>query len=83
MPLSSRATAAEVLSHQGPLIQELLHDPVEHGVLIPLKTTLELRDDYTTGRVLVTRCPVKAANPTIRFVPSASTLTACTPAAAP
>jgi tRNA-specific adenosine deaminase 3 len=55
------------LAAQDDMIRELLHDDVEHGVLIPLKTTLELRDDYQTGRVLVTRTPTKAANPAIMY----------------
>lgn len=56
------------LAAQDPIVRELLQDEVEHGVLIPLKTTLELRDDYQTGRVLITRAPTKAANPVILYV---------------
>lgn len=56
------------LAAQDPIVRELLQDEVEHGVLIPLKTTLELRDDYQTGRVLITRTPTKAANPVIVYV---------------
>lgn len=56
-----------VLAAQDPIIQQLMQSDVEHGVLIPLKTTLELRDDHVTGRVLITRAPVKAANPAIRY----------------
>ena len=59
-----------VLAAQDPVIQQLVQSDVEHGVLIPLKTTLELRDDHVTGRVLITRAPVKAANPAIRYIPS-------------
>ena len=55
------------LAAQPPIVQEIVRSEVEHGVLIPLKTTLELRDDYVTGRVLITRAPVKAANPAIRY----------------
>ncbi|SPQ27334.1 6de44d6a-be10-4eb6-87a9-442a82b8ae34 [Thermothielavioides terrestris] len=56
------------LAAQHPLVRELVPDEVEHGVLIPLKTTLELRDDYQTGRVLITRTPTKAANPVIMML---------------
>lgn len=56
------------LAAQDPIVRELLEDEVEHGVLIPLKTTLELRDDYQTGHVLITRAPTKAANPVILSV---------------
>ena len=58
-----------VLAAQDPIIQSLVREEVDHGVLIPLKTTLELRDDHITGRVLITRTPVKSANPTIRYAP--------------
>lgn len=53
------------LAAQDSIVREMVQDEVEHGVLIPLKTTLELRDDYQTGRVLITRTPTKAANPAI------------------
>jgi len=56
------------LAAQDSIVRELLEDEVEHGVLIPLKTTLELRDDYQTGHVLITRAPTKAANPVILSV---------------
>ena len=55
----------KVLAAQDPLIRDLMRDEIEHGVLIPLKTTLEMRDDYQTGRVLITRTPLKTANPAI------------------
>jgi tRNA-specific adenosine deaminase 3 len=55
------------LAAQDPIVRELVQDDVEHGVLIPLKTTLELRDDYQTGHVLITRTPTKAANPAILY----------------
>lgn len=58
------------LAAQDPIVRELVRDELEHGVLIPLKTTLELRDDYQTGRVLITRTPLKSANPAITYVPS-------------
>ncbi|AEO61899.1 cytidine deaminase-like protein [Thermothelomyces thermophilus ATCC 42464] len=53
------------LAAQDPIVRELVQEDIEHGVLIPLKTTLELRDDYQTGHVLITRTPTKAANPAI------------------
>lgn len=68
-----------VLAAQDSVVQQLVQSDVEHGVLIPLKTTLELRDDHVTGRVLITRAPVKAANPAIRYrrpLPSRSILPA-------
>ncbi|KAK0639300.1 cytidine deaminase-like protein [Cercophora newfieldiana] len=59
---------AAALAAQDPIIPELLRYELDHGVLIPLKTTLELRDDHVTGRVLITRAPVKAANPAISLL---------------
>ncbi|KAK4183847.1 tRNA-specific adenosine deaminase subunit tad3 [Podospora australis] len=59
---------SKMLAEQDLLVQELLQDEVEHGVLIPLKTTLEMRDDYITGRVLITRTPLKVANPAIMML---------------
>ncbi|KAK4460309.1 tRNA-specific adenosine deaminase subunit tad3 [Cladorrhinum samala] len=58
----------KVLAAQDPLIRDLMRDEIEHGVLIPLKTTLEMRDDYQTGRVLITRTPLKTANPAITML---------------
>jgi hypothetical protein len=40
----------------------------EHGgVLIPLKTTLELRDDHVEGQAFITRAPLKAANSVVKY----------------
>ncbi len=64
------------LAAQDPIVRELLQDEVEHGVLIPLKTTLELRDDYQTGHVLITRTPTKSANPAILYVQASSRMAA-------
>jgi tRNA-specific adenosine deaminase 3 len=60
----------KALAAQEPIVQELVQEDIEHGVLIPLKTTLELRDEYQTGHVLITRAPTKAANPIIMYVVS-------------
>ncbi|KAK1750005.1 cytidine deaminase-like protein [Echria macrotheca] len=62
------SSIAAVLAEQDPVVQELVRGELEHGVLIPLKTTLELRDDYVTGKMLITRAPVKAANPAISLL---------------
>ncbi|KAK3946160.1 cytidine deaminase-like protein [Diplogelasinospora grovesii] len=62
------SSISKVLSAQDPIVRDILHEELEHGVLIPLKTTLELRDDHVTGRVLITRCPVKSANPAISLL---------------
>lgn len=70
MPDDDKSSIAAVLAAQDTVVQDLVRGELQHGVLIPLKTTLELRDDHVTGRVLITRAPVKAANPAIRFVTS-------------
>ena len=67
MPDDDGSSIAAVFAAQDPIVQDLVRGDIEHGVLIPLKTTLELRDDHVTGRVLITRAPVKAANPAIRY----------------
>ncbi|KAJ4420365.1 hypothetical protein N0V85_000627 [Neurospora sp. IMI 360204] len=67
MPHEDKSMGA-VLAAQDPIVQSLVREEVDHGVLIPLKTTLELRDDHVTGRVLITRTPVKSANPTISLL---------------
>lgn len=38
---------------------------LRQGVLVPLKTTLELRDDHRLNNIIITRTPVKAANAVI------------------
>jgi tRNA-specific adenosine deaminase 3 len=62
--------AREVLAEQEPIVQELIQDTPGHGVLIPLKTTLELGEDHVSGRVLITRAPTKCANPVITYAAS-------------
>jgi hypothetical protein len=61
------ASITAALAAQESVVQDLVRGELQHGVLIPLKTSLELSDDYITGRVLITRAPVKAANPAIRY----------------
>lgn len=68
MPEDDASSVTAVLAAQDPIVHELVRSELEHGVLIPLKTTLELRDDYATGRVFITRAPVKAANPAISLL---------------
>lgn len=51
---------------QDPVVQALVPKDIEQGVLIPLKTTLELRDDHSCANVLITRSPVKCANSVIQ-----------------
>lgn len=45
-----------------------LPEDVDRGVLIPLKTTLELRDDHVEAQAFITRTPLKAANGVVKYV---------------
>lgn len=59
--------AKEVVAEQDPIVRDLVQKVPGHGVLIPLKTTLELGEDHVSGRVLITRAPTKCANPVITY----------------
>lgn len=49
-----------------PLIDELLPQQLGRGVLIPLKTTLEIRQDHTIVQALLTRAPAKSTNDVVK-----------------
>ena len=55
---------AEIVPH--PLVDSLIPDHKRQGVLIPLKTTLELRQDHAIIQAYITRAPVKATNEIIK-----------------
>ncbi len=48
-----------------PLIDDLVKEHAKRGVLIPLKTTQEVRQDHTVVRAYITRAPTKCANEVI------------------
>ncbi|KAG5955418.1 hypothetical protein E4U58_007098 [Claviceps cyperi] len=48
-----------------PLIDDLKENHLNKGVLIPLKTTQEVRQDHTIVQVYITRAPTKSANDVI------------------
>lgn len=48
-----------------PLIDHLKDRHKDRGVLIPLKTTQEVRQDHTVVQAWVTRAPTKCANDVI------------------
>lgn len=54
-----------IIAAQQQVVKDILPAGVGHGVLIPLKTTLELRDDHRCVNVVITRVPVKSANAVI------------------
>lgn len=45
-----------------PIIDDMMTQNYERGVLIPLKTTQEVRQDHTIVQALITRAPTKSAN---------------------
>lgn len=51
-----------------PLIDDLLPQQLGRGVLIPLKTTLEIRQDHTIVQALITRAPAKSTNDVVKSV---------------
>ena len=48
-----------------PLVDSLKPKHLRRGVLIPLKTTQEVRQDHTVVKALITRVPTKSANDVI------------------
>lgn len=54
-----------LIAAQQKVVQDILPAEVRHGVLVPLKTTLELRDDHNCVNVALTRVPVKTASAVI------------------
>lgn len=51
-----------------PLVDDLKETHARRGVLIPLKTTQEVRQDHLITRAYITRAPAKAANEVITYV---------------
>ncbi|KAL1850454.1 hypothetical protein Daus18300_012932 [Diaporthe australafricana] len=58
----------DIVAAQQQVVKDILPAGVKHGVLIPLKTTLELRDDHRCVNVVITRVPVKSANAVITLL---------------
>lgn len=63
----------EKIEHTGPdviqphaLIDHLLPQQLGRGVLIPLKTTLEIRQDHTIVQALITRAPSTSTNNVVK-----------------
>lgn len=48
-----------------PIVDDLKEKHLNRGVLIPLKTTQEVRQDHTTVQAYITRAPTKSANDVI------------------
>lgn len=63
----------EKVEHTGPdaiqphvLIDRLVPQQLGRGVLIPLKTTLEIRQDHTIVQALITRAPSTSTNNVVK-----------------
>lgn len=56
-----------IIAAQEQVVRDILPAPsaIKQGVLVPLKTTLELRDDQRCMNIIITRAPVKSANAVI------------------
>lgn len=63
--LAGLATMDAIIQAQQQVVKDFLPPTVRPGVLVPLKTTLELRDDHSCINVIITRTPVKSANAVI------------------
>lgn len=59
---SSKFTAGVL---PNPLIDDIKSLEPKRGVLIPLKTTQEVRQDHTIVHAFITRAPTKSANEVI------------------
>ena len=56
------------LGLQNDLVQHLVPSHLRKGVLIPLKTTLEVRQDHTLVQAYITRAPTKSASQVVECV---------------
>lgn len=50
------------------LVKDLVPSHMNLGVLIPLKTNLEVRQDHTLVQAYITRAPTKSANDVVKYV---------------
>lgn len=66
-PKGATKTPSDIVPN--PLIDGLIRDHLRLGVLIPLKTTQEVRQDHTVVQAWITRAPTKQANDVIKCVP--------------
>lgn len=58
----------EVVETLDPVSRRLLPESINSGTLVPLKTTLELRDNLTLGQAYVTRAPTRFTNDVVKYV---------------
>ncbi|KAI1809200.1 hypothetical protein GGS20DRAFT_338101 [Poronia punctata] len=58
----------EVVETLDPVSRRLIPANIDTGTLVPLKTTLELRDNLTLGLAYITRAPVRCTNDIVNIV---------------
>lgn len=56
----------KVVETLDPVSQRLIPRNIDKGTLVPLKTTLELRDNLLIGNAYVTRAPTKLTNDVVK-----------------
>lgn len=73
-PDSAEAALPAKPEHRGPseivpnlLIDDFKEKQIRRGVLIPLKTTQEVRQDHTITHAYITRAPTRQANDVITY----------------
>ncbi|KAH6656734.1 hypothetical protein BKA67DRAFT_531989 [Truncatella angustata] len=60
----------EVVESLDPVARQIIPHDIDIGTLVPLKTTLELRDNLSIGYAYVTRAPTKLTNDVVNVVRS-------------
>lgn len=56
----------EVVETLDPVARQIIPSNIDIGTLVPLKTTLELRDNLSIGYAYITRTPTKLTNDVVK-----------------
>jgi tRNA-specific adenosine deaminase 3 len=56
----------EVVETLDPVSRQIIPQNIYTGTLVPLKTTLELRDNLSVGYAYVTRAPTRFTNDVVK-----------------
>ena len=56
----------EVVETLDPVSRRILPPNIDLGTLVPLKTTLELRDNLSLGQAYITRAPQRYTNDVVK-----------------
>lgn len=52
----------QVVETLDPVTKRILPEQLQNGILVPLKTTLELKDNLSLGQAYITRAPTRLTN---------------------